>query len=96
MTNHSKDQDMQTTTQLQDNINVLACGSVFSCLFGFFLATQHSRDISGVHGFPGLTAILCSAHAITLKFMTREQTSKPQTNSFTVAVSGLVFPHIIT
>ena len=88
MTNHSKDQDMQTTTQLQDNINVLACGSVFSCLFGFFLATQHSRDISGVHGFPGLT--------ITLKFMTRKQTSKPQTNSFTVAVSGLVFPHIIT
>ena len=59
MTNHSKDQDMQTTTQLQDNINVLAFGSVFSCLFGFFLATQHSRDISGVHGFPGL----CSAQS---------------------------------
>ena len=30
-------------------INVLACGSVFSCLIAFFLATQHSRDISGVH-----------------------------------------------
>ena len=39
-------------------INVLACGLVFSHLIGFSLARQkHSRNISGVHGFPGLTVI---------------------------------------
>ena len=34
----------------------LACGLAFSRLIGFFLTTQsHSRNISGVHCFPGLT-----------------------------------------
>ena len=38
-------------------VNVVACGLVFSRLIGFFLATQlYSRNICGVHGFPGLTA----------------------------------------
>ena len=36
-------------------INVIACSVVFSCLIGFFIATQHSRNISGVHSFPGST-----------------------------------------
>ena len=41
--------------------NVLACGLVFSRLTGFSLARQeHSRNVSGVHGFPGLTVIFLS------------------------------------
>ena len=52
MTNHSKDQDMQTIAT-KPQTDVLACGSVFSRLIGLFLATQkHSRNISGVHSLP--------------------------------------------
>ena len=43
---------------MQIIINVLACGLVFLHLIGFFLATQkHSRNNSGVLGFPGPTVI---------------------------------------
>ena len=47
-------------------INVLACGLVFSHLIGFFLATQHSRNISGVDGFSGLTG---SVHLLRFFFV---------------------------
>ena len=55
MTNHSKDQAGKLATN-HKLINFLACGSVFSHLIGFSLATQYYfRNISGVLGFPGLT-----------------------------------------
>ena len=48
-------------------INVLACGLVFSHPIGFFLATQqHSRNISGVDGFSGLTG---SVHLLRFFFV---------------------------
>ena len=37
-------------------INIFVWGLSFSCPIGFFLVTQqNSINISGVHGFPGLT-----------------------------------------
>ena len=51
-------------------INVLACGLVFSHLIGFFLATQqHSRNISGVDGFSGLTG---SVHLLRFFFVSTQ------------------------
>ena len=54
-TNHSKDQGTPTSYKTTKTNKYSCLQFSFSRPIGFYLATQqHSRNISGVHGFPSL------------------------------------------